>query len=448
MPWLGCALLLQQAAQPPSVPTRIEASVVLVRSRREGIHARQGSGVVVAPGLVATNAHVLDGGLGVTVHQGGVAWPVARVILDPGRDVGLLSVPGLNLPPVPMAPEPQRPGQPVWVVGYPGGRGPVGTSGTLRGLWFLGGSRLFQSDAPTAPGSSGGGLFDAEGRLLGLATLTFTSSPNLNFSVPAAWIQDLVAHPEAVTDRRTEWAALERGTELLERLARDPRNWPAWEAAARQWVQDMPRDPNAWLALGLALDRAARVSAAGNPAAVSSLLPEGVEAYRQALGLRSDARTWNNLGVSLDLLNRFPEAEVAFSEALALDSSYALAWFNLGAARLNARAFRTAAEAFRQGLRLSPDDADAWIRLGHCQRLSGDRAAAAASLQIAARYRPLSADLWLDLGLLLTDLGRTEGAQEVLARLEGFAPEAAERLKARLGAPDTIPRRRARTAVR
>lgn len=432
MLWLWSALLLQQAAQPPALVARAQPSVVLVRSRREGIHAFQGSGVVVAPGLVATNAHVLDGQLEVTVHQGGVSWAVVKETVDPGRDVALLWVPGLPLPPVPLAPEPQGTGQPVWVVGFPGGRGPVVSPGTLRGLWHLGSSRLFQSDAPTAPGSSGGGLFDDEGRLLGLTTLTFTTSPRLNFSVPVAWVQDLVARPEAATTRRNEWRGLERGSDLLERLARDPRNWPAWEAAARQWVQDLPHDPNAWLALGLALDRAARVSVDGNPAALTALLPEGIAAYRRALDLRRDAKTWNNLGVALDLLNRFPEAEAAFSEALTLDPDYALAWFNLGAARLNAQAFPAAAQAFQRGLRLRPDDADAWIRLGHCQRLAGDRAAAVASLQVAGRYRPLSADLWLDYGLLLADLGRTADAEGVQGRLERFAPDAAERLKARL----------------
>lgn len=432
IPWLGPALLLQQASQSNPATRQPQASVVRVVSRRDGLHAFQGSGVVVAPGVVATNAHVTTGTLGVTVHHGGDSWPVVRVTTDPGRDVCLLWVPGLPLPEVPLAPEPQRPGQPVSVVGYPGGRGPVVTPGTLRGVWYLGGSRLFQSDAPTEPGSSGGGLFDAQGRLLGLTTLTFTSSPRLNFSVPVAWVQDLKAHPQAVSDRRLEWEGLDRGPELLERLARDPRNWPAWEEAARQWVQDLPQDPNAWLALGLALDRAARVSADGDPAALSTLLPEGIAAYRRALDLRSDAKTWNNLGVSLDLLNRFAEAEVAFSRALALDPVYALAWFNLGAARLNARAFPAAVEAFRQGLRLRPDEADAWIRLGHCQRLAGDRVAAAVSLQIAARYRPLSEELWLDLGLVLAALGRTAEAEEVQVRLERFAPDAAERLKARL----------------
>ena len=434
IPWLGMLLL----ASPPvplqdlANPGRISASVVLVRSRLGGIHAAQGSGVVVAPGLVATNAHVTQGTLGVSVHQGAIAWPVTRVITDPGRDLCLLTVPGLQLPVVPLAPEPDGVGQQVFIVGYPGGHGPVVSPGRLRGIWHLGNARLFQSDAPSLPGNSGGGLFDAQGRLLGLTTLTFTPSPRLNFSIPAAWVRDLMERPGEAVTRPPAWRHAERGTDLLERLARDPRNWPAWETAARQWVQDLPGDPNAWLALGLALDRAARVAAEGSASAEATILPEGVEAYRQSLVLHPDPKAWNNLGVALDLLNRFEEAEQAFQAALQMDPGYGLAWMNLGAARMNAAHYPTAIEALQKGLRFHPDDAEAWVRLGHCQRLGGQREAAVDTLRLALRYRPLSAELWLDLGRLLVDLARGDDALVVLARLSELNPDLGVRLKATL----------------
>ncbi|MBX9947103.1 MAG: serine protease, partial [Reyranella sp.] len=46
-------------------------------------------------------------------------------------------------------------------------------------------SRLIQTSAPISPGSSGGGLFDAEGQLLGITTFYFKAGQNLNFAVAA-----------------------------------------------------------------------------------------------------------------------------------------------------------------------------------------------------------------------------------------------------------------------
>jgi hypothetical protein len=426
-------LMLQVAPPPPATPGSVlaQASVVLVQGRLGGARIQQGSGVVIAPGLVATNAHVVERTLGLTVSQGPSTWAVSEVRLDRSRDLCLLTVPGLTLSPAASAPEPIEPGQTVLAVGYPGGQGPVVSPGRLRGIWHHGAGRLLQSDATTLPGNSGGGLFDEAGRLLGLTTLTFTPSPRLNFSVPLDRIQELALEPEAVLENRIEEGRHKPSDEWLEGLCEDPRNWPAWEVAARQWVQDLPKDENAWLALGLALDRAARASA--DPDASSTLLPEGVAAYRRSLSLRRVPKTWNNLGVALDLLNRFDDAELAFHEALEMEPGYALAWLNLGCARMNARRFPEAAEAFRAGLALRPDEADAWFRLAHCQRSAGRSEAALASLRIALRYRPMAGESWLDYGLLLVDLSRLEEARKVQARLAGLNPELAERLQTALG---------------
>lgn len=416
----------------PSAP-RVQASVVLVHSFVGGLHVQQGSGVVIAPGLVATNAHVARDNQGLVVRQGAATWIVTQVRMDPAHDLCLLTVPGLTAPAAIPAPEPDGPGQAVLAVGYPGGRGPVLSRGRLRGIWHHGTGRLLQSDATTLPGSSGGGLFDAEGRLLGLTTMTFTPSPRLNFSVPVAWIQEMAARPEA-TDVQTPVANLtDRDSDLLEHLARDPRNWPAWEVAARQWVEDLPGDANAWLALGFAMDRATRAKAEAGLGTPVAALEEEVAVYRRALSLRKTAKTWNNLGVTLDLLNRFEEAEAAFSQALELEPGYALAWLNLGSARINAGRFEAAIAAYRAGLALRPDEADAWARLGHCQRMAGQRDAAVQTFQLALKYRPLAADLWLDLGQLLVELSRKEEAEQVQAKLAVLNPELAARLQGVIG---------------
>jgi hypothetical protein len=51
--------------------------------------------------------------------------------------------------------------------------------------------RLVQTTAPISKGSSGGGLFDADGRLIGITTFYISDAQNLNFAVPATAIEDL-----------------------------------------------------------------------------------------------------------------------------------------------------------------------------------------------------------------------------------------------------------------
>ncbi|BDU68224.1 hypothetical protein GETHOR_03250 [Geothrix oryzae] len=436
----GAALPAVQEAAPPSATAllrRAQESVLLVRSPLGGIQAHQGSGVVIAPGLVATNAHVAEGGHGLVVYRGSEAWRVTRVRMDRARDLCLLTVPGLTAPAVTLAPAPAEVGQAVVAMGYPGGQDLVVSRGRLRGIWHYEEGRLLQSDAVALPGNSGGGLFDAEGRLLGLTSFTFAASPRLSFAVPVDWIRELVARPDLTDAGRPEASRPGAGpgvqdADLLGALAADPRNWPAWETAARQWVHDLPMDPNAWLALGLALDRSARASAEAGEGVPPAVLQESAGAYRRSLELQQKPRAWNNLGATLDQLNRFDEAERAFLEALALEPGYALAWMNLGCARINARRFAAGAEAFRKGLALRPDDAEAWMRLAHCQQMLGQREAAVGTLEIALRYRPLAAELWLDLGLLLVDLGRREEALAVQARLADLDPQGAARLQGAL----------------
>jgi S1-C subfamily serine protease len=58
-------------------------------------------------------------------------------------------------------------------------QGPVFSTRTHKG------SKLVQTSAPISHGSSGGGLFDARGELLGITTFYFAGGQNLNFAVAA-----------------------------------------------------------------------------------------------------------------------------------------------------------------------------------------------------------------------------------------------------------------------
>ena len=139
---------------------------------------RGGSGVVIAEGVVLTNAHNLRGDA-VTVAFGDgreVEGQVAGVDVD--GDLAVIRADTGGLAPIEWdGHEPPRVGQPVFGISNPRGQGLRVTMGLVSGVdrAFRGprGRRISGSvehTAPLTPGSSGGPIVNAAGQLLGLNT--------------------------------------------------------------------------------------------------------------------------------------------------------------------------------------------------------------------------------------------------------------------------------------
>jgi len=149
------------------------ASVVGVGQRRGA-----GSGIVLGKGQVLTNAHNVHGDqLTVTFADGRTAQgSVAGRDID--GDLAVISVDTGETPALAWADgAPRRIGEPVFAVANPGGRGLRVTFGFVSGVdrAFRGprGRRIpggLEHTAPLLPGSSGGPVLDAAGRLLGINT--------------------------------------------------------------------------------------------------------------------------------------------------------------------------------------------------------------------------------------------------------------------------------------
>jgi len=149
-----------------------------------------GSAVAISDDLALTNCHVIGsteaeavlGSDGSTEPQ-----PVEIVAANIEADRCVVRVRGASLRPVAgIRPfESLEIGETVYAIGNPQGLQRTLSDGLLSGMRVLKDFRMLQTTAPISPGSSGGGLFDARGNLIGITTSTRVNSQNINFAIPA-----------------------------------------------------------------------------------------------------------------------------------------------------------------------------------------------------------------------------------------------------------------------
>jgi serine protease Do len=181
-----------------AVAQRVIPSTVYVQTTSL-LSAGSGSGVIYgSDGYIITNDHVIAGATEVSVtFADGARFPARVVGSDPVTDLAVLLVDRADLTAVEIGSSAFLTiGEPAVAVGNPLGLegGPTVTSGIVsalnRSLNVSGGNSLYglvQTDAPIAPGSSGGALVDARARLIGITTAIAVSdvgAEGLGFAIP------------------------------------------------------------------------------------------------------------------------------------------------------------------------------------------------------------------------------------------------------------------------
>jgi S1-C subfamily serine protease len=76
-------------------------------------------------------------------------------------------------------------GETVYAIGNPLRLDRTLSDGLLSARRVIGELRYLQTTAAISPGSSGGGLFDGRGNLIGVTTFTAKGAQNINFAIPA-----------------------------------------------------------------------------------------------------------------------------------------------------------------------------------------------------------------------------------------------------------------------
>jgi S1-C subfamily serine protease len=138
----------------------------------------EGSGFVVSPNRVMSNAHVVAGSETVTVEVDGQTYDASVVSYDPNADISLLDVPGLPSAPLQFDMQEAPTGTDAVVMGYPGGGDFTATPARIREIIKLNGPDIYHTTTVTREvytirgtvrqGNSGGPLIDRDGRVLGV----------------------------------------------------------------------------------------------------------------------------------------------------------------------------------------------------------------------------------------------------------------------------------------
>jgi serine protease Do len=262
----------------------LSASVLKIEALRVQGGFSLGSGVVVAAETLVTNCHVTRDAVKINVLRGGVRWLATAQHSDIDHDLCVLSVPGLEARAVALGKsERLAPGQMVSALGYTGGLGLQSSEGEVIALHRVDGGRVIQSSNWFNSGASGGGLFDAELRLVGILTFRLRGGEAHYFAAPVEWLRTMLdaplaeAYVEVGPDRSTRLAYWQRPVLDQPRflkaalLQRDDR-WSELESLASEWARADAGDPEPWYLMGVALARMNR-------------LPEAQQALECALAI-------------------------------------------------------------------------------------------------------------------------------------------------------------------
>lgn len=270
------------------------ASVLKIEVLRAQGGYALGSGVVVRANKVVTNCHVTRDATQIHVLRSGARWLVESQAVDMERDLCVLHTPGIKATAVTVgASRDLKLGQPVTALGYTGGMGIQNSPGDVVALHRHDAASVIQSTNWFSSGASGGGLFDAELRLVGILTYRLRGGAAHYFAAPTDWLEPLL-------DDGTRYGPVKP-------LARD--SFPYWQ-------KPIAMQPN--------FLRAASLERDGSWAELEAL------AARWTVSDADDAEPWYLHGLALAELNRLPDAQRALERSVHLQDASGEAWFRLG----------------------------------------------------------------------------------------------------------------------
>lgn len=251
-----------------------------------------GSGVVVAENAVVTNCHVMRATKQPWVSRGEDSYSITAVRADAWHDLCLVTTHNLPFKPVPRGNSLSLTrGQEITAIGHSNGApAPLTSRGEIQGLYPTSSGNMIRSSAKFLMGASGSGLFDMQGRLVGINTFkTAGRGGSIHFALPVEWLETLEKMPvssDFPISGKALWEEDEDKKPFYMRAAvpESRQDWVTLEKISTQWTQQEVSSADAWFSLGL----------------------------------------------SQQSLKHFEAAAISFDKAVALDNQFVEAWFRRG----------------------------------------------------------------------------------------------------------------------
>jgi S1-C subfamily serine protease len=208
------------------IAAKSESGVALIRGRLSS-----GTGFLVGPGLIATNAHVVEDEF---INNLKVRFPSAEeadqgpldarlLYEDPKRDLAFLEV-KTTLEPLEVASAYTfRRGQDITIIGNPGLSGELTlenaiSKGVMSTKTKIDGLDFYQLSIAINPGNSGGPVIDSTGQVIGVATLKASKQEGLAFCVPVEDLQQAMQRVSKLKRADIDEAAAQHRLSLVLRL--------------------------------------------------------------------------------------------------------------------------------------------------------------------------------------------------------------------------------------
>ncbi|MTD55950.1 MarP family serine protease [Amycolatopsis pithecellobii] len=189
--------------QNSGIVQQLRGSVLKIRGTASSCsRALEGSGFVVAPQRVMTNAHVVAGTDETAVETSQGRLPARVVYFDPEVDVAVLAVPRLQAAPLTIAPSPAKAGDSAIVLGYPLDGPYTATAGRIRNEITLQGPDIYDSRtvrrdvftvrAQVRSGNSGGPLVSPDGDVIGVVFGASVEDADTGFTLTTKQVNPVI----------------------------------------------------------------------------------------------------------------------------------------------------------------------------------------------------------------------------------------------------------------
>lgn len=264
------------------------ASVVMVRGYNQDGGMAYGSGVVISDNAVVTNCHVLRATKQPWISRGEDSYPITAVRADAWHDLCLVTTHNMPFKPVPRGSSyALARGQEITAIGHSNGvPAPITSIGEIQGLYRTPEGNMIRSSAKFLMGASGSGLFDMEGRLIGINTFkTAGHGGSIHFALPVEWLETLEKLPASDVFPVTGKALWEEDEDkkpfyMQAAVPESRQDWATLEKICTSWTAQEASSPDAWFSLGLAELSLKQLPAAANAfEKASSLDRQFVEAW-------------------------------------------------------------------------------------------------------------------------------------------------------------------------